>query len=116
MTDAAEIDFPVRFDCYGEIVAAQPPNGAVTRLAEPFDDAFEQAVADRPAEQLIDRIEAPEVDGDDRQPFRRGGGGEAFAERLDEAKTAQRSGQRIVAGEIGEPRLLGASLGYVAKC
>ena len=86
-----------------------------TGFAQRADDALEHGVAGRLAEDLVDRIEAPEIDRDDRQPFGRVGGGDAFAERLDEATAVQRARQRIVAGEIGEPRLLGAALGHVAK-
>ena len=98
-----------------EFVAADAgEEGALAGLLHAARDFAQQRVADRVAEHVVDRLEAVEVDAEQREAFRRilgevERGGDAFVER----RPVRQIGERIVMRHVRDALLVALAVGDV---
>ena len=99
-----------------ELVAAEPDaHVAVTqRVAEPSRDLYEQLVARRVPEHVVDALEAVEIDEQQRDPTTAAAGAtERGADLLDEQRATAEAGEAIVGRVVFEALLETMLLGDV---
>ena len=101
----------------GELVAAEAGDQLVAadHRAQPVGDLDQQLVAGRMAVNVVDRLEAVEVDAEDGERLAGvGGAGDGAGEMVVEHRPVGQAGQRVVIGEVGDPRRRFLALGDVA--
>ena len=101
-------------DC--ELVAAHTADVAVCAdfIDQPLGDGAKHGVALGVAERVVDRLEAVEIEEQDRARHIAGGrGAQRLAEQLADAAAVGQAGQHVDIGEMGQPLLRLADLGDV---
>ena len=99
----------------GELVAAQARDrvGLARAAAQALADQFQQLVADRMAERVVDALELVEIEAEHRQAFAAFDAFELVLQRLAQQHAVWQVGQRVVARHVGDLALRPLPLGDV---